>query len=96
LNSWHDLPSIQPSCPNINTALTTYYSLKTNDGFAAGAPSSVSAKAKGGFEPRCMYRLLFARVQLHVFWKSLICIRPLDRLVDCRGPVGSTHAPLSH
>jgi len=28
-----------------------------------------------------MYRLLFASVQLHVFWKSLICIRPLDRLV---------------
>ena len=27
-----------------------------------------------------MYRLLFASVQLHVFWKSLICIRPLDRL----------------
>ncbi|MGB3242968.1 MAG: hypothetical protein WBB25_00420, partial [Sulfitobacter sp.] len=49
--SWHDLPSIQPSCPNINTALTTYYSLKTNVGFAAGASSSVSAKAKGGFEP---------------------------------------------
>jgi hypothetical protein len=46
------LPSIQPSCPNINTALTTYYSLKTNDGFAAGAPSSLSAKGKGGFEPK--------------------------------------------
>jgi len=45
------LLSIQPSCPNINTALTTYYSLKTNVGFAAGASSSVSAKAKGGFEP---------------------------------------------
>ena len=29
-----------------------------------------------------MYRLLFARVQLHVFRKSLICIRPLDRLLD--------------
>jgi len=43
-----------------------------------------------------MYRLLFASIQLHVFWKSLICIRPLDRLVDCRVPVGSTHAPLSH
>jgi len=28
-----------------------------------------------------MYRLLFASDQLHVFWKSLICIRPLDRLV---------------
>ena len=28
-----------------------------------------------------MYRLLFASVQLHVFWKSLICIRPLYRLV---------------
>jgi len=27
-----------------------------------------------------MYRLLFARVQLHVFRKSLICIRPLYRL----------------
>jgi hypothetical protein len=27
-----------------------------------------------------MYRLLFASVQLHVFWKSLICIRPLDGL----------------
>ncbi len=27
-----------------------------------------------------MYRLLFASVQLYVFWKSLICIRPLDRL----------------
>ena len=47
-------------------------------------------------EPLCMYRLLFARVQLHVFRKSLICIRRLDRLIDCRGPVGSTHAPLSH
>ncbi|MGB3245662.1 MAG: hypothetical protein WBB25_14095, partial [Sulfitobacter sp.] len=32
-------------------------------------------------EPSCMYRLLFASDQLHVFWKSLICIRPLDRLV---------------
>ena len=27
-----------------------------------------------------MYRLLFVSGQLHVFWKSLICIRPLDRL----------------
>ena len=34
----------------------------------------------GRFEPKCMYRLLFARVQLHVFRKSLICIRPLGRL----------------
>lgn len=50
-NSWHDLPSIHPPCPNINTALTTYYSLKTSDGFAVGALSSVSAKAKGGSEP---------------------------------------------
>lgn len=30
-----------------------------------------------------MYRLLFASAQLHVFWKSLICIRPLDRLKYC-------------
>ncbi|SLN73381.1 hypothetical protein ROA7450_04129 [Roseovarius albus] len=28
-----------------------------------------------------MYRLLFASDQLHVFRKSLICIRPLDRLM---------------
>jgi len=28
-----------------------------------------------------MYRLLFASDQLHVFRKSLICIRPLDRLL---------------
>ncbi|AUQ99240.1 hypothetical protein PhaeoP88_01869 [Phaeobacter inhibens] len=27
-----------------------------------------------------MYRLLFASDQLHVFRKSLICIRPLERL----------------
>ena len=27
-----------------------------------------------------MYRLLFASIQLHAFRKSLICIRPLDRL----------------
>ncbi len=27
-----------------------------------------------------MYRLLFASVQMHVFRKSLICIRPLYRL----------------
>jgi hypothetical protein len=47
-------------------------------------------------EPKCMYRLLFASVQLHVFWKSLICIRPVIGLFVCRGPVGSTHAPLSH
>jgi hypothetical protein len=33
--------------------------------------------AANGFEPKCMYRLLFASVQLHVFRKSLICIRPL-------------------
>ena len=33
-----------------------------------------------GSEPICMYRLLFASVQLHVFWKSLICIRRFDRL----------------
>ena len=32
------------------------------------------------YEPICMYRLLFASNQLHVFWKSLICIRPLYRL----------------
>ena len=51
LNSWHDLPSIRPSCPKINTALTTYYSLKTNVSFAAGGSPSVSAKANGSFEP---------------------------------------------
>jgi hypothetical protein len=31
--------------------LTSYYSLKTYVGYAAGAPSGVSAKAKGGLEP---------------------------------------------
>jgi len=45
------LPSIHPSSPNINIALTTYYTRKTYVGFAAGAPLSVSAKAKGGSEP---------------------------------------------
>jgi len=29
LDSWHNLPSIQPSSPNINIALTAYRSLKT-------------------------------------------------------------------
>jgi hypothetical protein len=58
LNSWHDLPSIQPSCPNINRALTTYFSLKTNDGFAAAASSSVSAKAKDGFEQTSAFKKL--------------------------------------
>ncbi|MEN8892561.1 MAG: hypothetical protein ABF283_06645, partial [Planktotalea arctica] len=43
LDSWHDLPSIQPSNPNINIALTEYYNLKTNVGFAVDAPPSVSA-----------------------------------------------------
>lgn len=40
----------------------------------------MESAAKSRFEPICMYRLLFARVQLHVFRKSLICIRPLNRL----------------
>ena len=31
-----------------------------------------------GDEPICMYRLLFASVQLHVLRKSFICIRPVD------------------
>ena len=55
LNSWHDLPSIQPSCPNINTALTTYYSLKTDVGCAAGASSRVSEKPATfcEFDPCC-------------------------------------------
>ena len=51
LNSRHDLPSIQPSYPYINIALTTYYNLKPYVGFAMDAPPSVSAKAKGGGEP---------------------------------------------
>ena len=51
LNSRHNLPFIQPSCPYINTALTTYYSLKPYVGFAMDAPPSVSAKAKGGKAP---------------------------------------------
>ena len=63
LNYWHDLPSIQPYCTNINTALTTYYSLKTNVGFAAGVSSSVSAKAKGGFEPTLPIYCLAANVR---------------------------------
>jgi hypothetical protein len=45
------LSSIQPSNPNINIALTEYYNLKTNVGFAADAPPDVSAQAKGGCEP---------------------------------------------
>jgi len=45
------LPSIQPSSPNINVALTEYYNLKTKVGLAAEAPPRVSAKAKGGYEP---------------------------------------------
>ena len=32
-------------------------------------------------EPGCMYRLLFASVQLHVLRKSLICIRPVIGLL---------------
>ena len=38
------------SNPNINIALTEYYNLKTKVGFAADAPPSVSAQAKGGCE----------------------------------------------
>jgi len=33
-----------------------------------------------GIEDKCMYRLRFARSQLHVLRKSLICIRPFNRL----------------
>ncbi len=52
LDSRYDLPSIQPSNPNINIALTTYYSRKTCVGFVVAAPPSVSAQAKGGCEPK--------------------------------------------
>ena len=54
-----------------------------------------AVRLRSGSSP-CMYRPLFASVQLHVFWKSLICIRPVIGLSICRDSVGSTHAPLSH
>ena len=46
------MSSIQPSNPNINIALTKYYNLKTNVGFATEAPPSIFEEAKGGREPR--------------------------------------------
>jgi len=46
-------------------------------------------------QPECMCRLLFAIENLARLRKSLICIRPVDRLVG-RGLDGVTHAPWSH
>ncbi|MGA9409757.1 MAG: hypothetical protein WBV78_04850, partial [Roseobacter sp.] len=57
------------------------YPVLENGHFRNAHTAWTAASPQGSFEPKCMYRLLFASVQLHVFWKSLICIRPLDRLV---------------
>lgn len=50
LDSRLDLPTIQPSSPNINTALTTNYCPKFDASIAVGVSPSFSAQASRRFE----------------------------------------------
>jgi esterase/lipase superfamily enzyme len=74
-----------------------YLLVSENDGalrasrlIAGGVPRLGAADAE-----ECMCRLLFAIENLARLRKSLICIRPVDRLAG-RGLDGVTHAPWSH
>ena len=48
----------------------------------------VDRAAKDRFQPKCMYRLLFASAQSYVLRKSQICIRPVHRLLNAVALLG--------
>jgi hypothetical protein len=89
MDSRHDLPSIQPSSPNTNTALTRYYSPKSYVGFAMAAPPSLSALALGRLVPNVLDAAFCANVG---FFRMISKVQELQNGIPITGHFQRLHA----